>query len=202
MIKYKLGDVTNPEVTKPTIIVHCCNDIGVMGGGVAAALRNKWPRVYVQYENWYHAHKGFGRKQLVLGQVQYVAVETNLWVCNLIGQRDVQSYEGLPPIRYEAIREGLRRISTFLKESNKTFEIVMPRIGAGLAGGEWGKISAIVNEELKDLDVVVYDNIPVEGTYYEGTWFYWNEANGDKLKYPTSRVKPAEQLEFGGQSKP
>jgi hypothetical protein len=35
----------------------------------------------------------------------------------------------------------------------------MPRIGCGLAGGDWNKIEAIINETLgeKGLDVTVYD---------------------------------------------
>lgn len=112
----------------------------------------------------------------------------------------------MPPVRYEAIREGLRRLAYTLcgEHGSKPyplytdFNIVMPRMGAGLAGGEWGKISAIVNEELKDFDVVVYDNVAIEGTYYEGTGFYWEPKKGK----PTYPVSGAEQLEFGGQSKP
>ena len=58
-------------------------------------------------------------------------------------------------IRYEAIREGLRRVAEFAREHEAT--IHMPRIGCGLAGGSWEKVAAIIEEELGGLDVTVYD---------------------------------------------
>jgi len=33
----------------------------------------------------------------------------------------------------------------------------MPRIGCGLAGGEWSKVEEIINEVMADVQVFVYD---------------------------------------------
>jgi hypothetical protein len=33
----------------------------------------------------------------------------------------------------------------------------MPRIGCGLAGGEWSKVEEIINRVMPDVDVYVYD---------------------------------------------
>jgi hypothetical protein len=84
-------------------------------------------------------------------------VEDNLWVANLIGQHDIRRRDGVPPIRYEAVRQGLARVAAFAQEHNAT--IHMPRIGAGLAGGSWEIISAIIRDELtaRGLPVSVYD---------------------------------------------
>ena len=40
------GNVCEPQRTNSdevAIIPHCCNDKGVMGAGVALALKKKWP---------------------------------------------------------------------------------------------------------------------------------------------------------------
>jgi O-acetyl-ADP-ribose deacetylase (regulator of RNase III) len=92
-----------------------------------------------------------------LGQVQFVPVAEQLWVANLIGQHDVRPQAGVPPVRYEAIREGLKRVATFAHEAGAT--VHMPRIGAGLAGGQWEIISSIIEAELVSagIAVTVYD---------------------------------------------
>jgi hypothetical protein len=33
----------------------------------------------------------------------------------------------------------------------------MPRIGCGLAGGDWSTVEKIINDSLPDIDVYVYD---------------------------------------------
>lgn len=64
---------------------------------------------------------------------------------------------GLPPVRYEAIGEGLRQVAAFATAHQTT--VHMPRIGCGLAGGTWDKIEPIIQQELtaKGIDVTVYD---------------------------------------------
>lgn len=85
-----------------------------------------------------------------------MAVAERLWVANVIGQHDVRPRGGVPPVRYEAIREELRAVAAFAREQGASAH--MPRIGAGLAGGEWQVISAIVKEELvgQGISVTVY----------------------------------------------
>jgi O-acetyl-ADP-ribose deacetylase (regulator of RNase III) len=55
------------------------------------------------------------------------------------------------PIDYEALTMCMRKI-------NKTFagkHIGLPKIGAGLAGGDWNRIKTIIQTELKDMQVSV-----------------------------------------------
>ena len=55
------------------------------------------------------------------------------------------------PIDYEALALCMRKI-------NKTFagkHIGLPKIGAGLAGGDWNRIKNIIQTELKDMKVSV-----------------------------------------------
>lgn len=85
-------------------------------------------------------------------------VEPSLWVANLVGQRDTKKgKDGSPPVRYEAIRNGLEKVSVFARQLNAS--VHMPRIGCGLAGGTWDQIEPSIAHELTDagVETVVYD---------------------------------------------
>ncbi len=84
-------------------------------------------------------------------------VAPQVWVANMIGQHGISRRGSTPPIRYEALRECLGRLRTFAHERNA--DIQMPRIGCGLAGGDWEIVSRIVEEELvlRGLSVFVLD---------------------------------------------
>lgn len=151
-IEYLTGDATQPVGAGNKILVHICNDVGGWGRGFVLALSNKWKQPEREYQRWFQSQIDFD-----LGNVQFVEVEKELIVANLIGQRDVVFQDSIPPIRYEAVEEGLKKVAQKAKEINAS--IHMPRIGAGLAGGDWNKIEAIINSELVDkgLKVRVYD---------------------------------------------
>jgi len=90
--------------------------------------------------------------------VQFVQVEKDIYVANLIGQRDiVPDANGQPPIRYKAVEEGLEKIA--LTAAKKNASIHMPRIGCGLAGGQWRLIEPLIKQKLinKNISVIVYD---------------------------------------------
>lgn len=154
MIKYIEGDATWPIATGSSIIVHICNDIGAWGAGFVLALSKRWPWLKAEYRKWY---KKGGSVPFELGMVQFVLVERNLWVANLIGQRHIKPIGCVPPIRYNAVRAGLSRVAEFA-QANKA-KIHMPRIGCGLAGGSWDKIEPIIQETLvaRGIKVFVYD---------------------------------------------
>ena len=75
----------------------------------------------------------------------------------MVAQEGIYKKKGIPPIRYEAVRECLSRLTDCAKENSSS--IHLPRIGCGLAGGKWEKIEAIINETLvsNDVPVFVYD---------------------------------------------
>ena len=80
-----------------------------------------------------------------------------MWVANLIGQHGMGFRDDLPPVRYEAIRDGLRVVAAKAKELGAS--VHMPRIGCGLAGGKWEEVEQIVEQELIAVGVAatVYD---------------------------------------------
>ena len=153
-IQYMVGDATAPPRDKPGIIVHVCNDIGAWGKGFVLALSRRWKQPEQRFRAW---SNGEDVLPYALGQVQFVPVEENLVVANLIGQHGIRRQGGLPPVRYEAIEQGLRRVAEQAQASGAT--VHMPRIACGLAGGTWDKIEPLIQVELvaKGISVMVYD---------------------------------------------
>lgn len=159
MIRYVEGDATTPHGSGPRVIVHCCNDVGRWGAGFVLALGDRHPRSRQAYVEWFRAGSHpCASGPPALGEVQFVDVGGGLHVANLIGQRSTgRSADGSPPVRYEAIGSGLRKVAKFASMSGSS--VHMPRMGAGLAGGSWLSVAQIVTAELvlKGIPVTVYD---------------------------------------------
>lgn len=154
MIRYVIGDATRPQGAGDKIIAHVVNDAGGWGAGFTAAITTRWRWPEMRYRGRYAI---FGPE---LGKVQYVMVEsgdgTHLCVANMTAQHGY-SAPGAPAIRYTALRECLHDVGTFAL--NNRCCVHMPRIGCGLAGGDWETVGPIVVSELCDrgIDVTVYD---------------------------------------------
>ncbi|MFP4378574.1 MAG: macro domain-containing protein, partial [Spirochaetales bacterium] len=133
-LTYVTGDATAPGGEGPKVIAHVCNDVGKWGRGFVVALSKRWDEPEAQFRAWYRSGEEFA-----LGKVQFVQVEDELWVANMVGQRDVKAQGGVPPIRYEAVAEALGRVAEFARDRGAS--VHMPRIGAGLAGGDWDEIA-------------------------------------------------------------
>jgi O-acetyl-ADP-ribose deacetylase (regulator of RNase III) len=153
-IIYIKGDVTKPIGDDHKLIIHCCNDIGRMGSGVAKALFMMWSEVRRQYIQWHRSNNGFK-----LGKVQFVKVEDDIVVCNMIGQHKIKSMKGkLPPIRYGAMAKCLEMVMVAAKKNDASVHCPY-KMGSDLAGGSWDKIEALIIEHLceHDIQVTVYD---------------------------------------------
>jgi O-acetyl-ADP-ribose deacetylase (regulator of RNase III) len=154
-ITYLKGDATCPQAKGHKLIAHVCNDIGGWGRGFVLAISRRWAQPEDEYRAWRRAGKqrGFG-----LGAVQFVQVETYIWVANMVAQRGTKKgSSGPPPIRYDAVAACLREVAAKALELGAS--VHMPRIGCGLAGGEWSRIEPLIEEQLcgRGVPVTVYD---------------------------------------------
>lgn len=153
-ITYVKGDATCPQEVGSKVICHVCNDTGAWGKGFVLALSRRWKEPERAYREWHAQHGGndFG-----LGGVQFVEVEPDTWVANMVGQRGIRKEGGVPPIRYEAVAECLRKVAVRALELGAS--VHMPRIGCGLAGGEWSEVEPLVVANLceRGVAVTVYD---------------------------------------------
>jgi O-acetyl-ADP-ribose deacetylase (regulator of RNase III) len=153
-ISYLKGDATCPLAKGIKIICHICNDIGGWGKGFVLAISNRWQEPEAEYRKWYSAGMDGG---FVLGAVQFVQVEPLIWVANMVGQRGIKRGSSGPPIRYDAVATCLAIVANKAKDLGAS--VHMPRIGCGLAGGEWTKIEPIIQQHLIEVgvQVTVYD---------------------------------------------
>lgn len=154
-IQYLKGDATNPIGDDHRVIVHVCNDLGKWGKGFVLAISKRWKEPEQFYKNSFQSED-----KPQLGYVQFIPVSDSLTVANVIGQHGVRSPRNKtapPPIRYEAIREGLMLVAEYSKKHDAS--VHMPRIGCGLAGGKWEEIEPIIIDTLTNLGIqtTVYD---------------------------------------------
>lgn len=128
-------------------IVHQVNLQGVMGAGLALQIRRKYPKVFTEYQLAVQA------KKLETGDIQLIQVSDSLWVCNLAGQRNYGRAKGKCYTDYEAVRLGLIQLRMW--QECIGYPIYLPYgMGAGLAGGDWGRIKTIIEEELPLANIV------------------------------------------------
>lgn len=168
VLNFVKGDATSPKADGAKIVIHCCNDAGGWGRGFVLAVSKRWKLPEDAYRQWSRVREAAAvdanyancvitTGPFRLGQVQFVRVEKKVYIANIIGQSGTAWVGGVPPIRYEAIQEGLGRVATWAKMNDAS--VHMPRMGAGLAGGEWHRIEEIVRGSLCDqgIRVTVYD---------------------------------------------
>ncbi len=135
-IEYSKGNLL--DVTSG-IIAHGCNAQGVMGSGVAKGIREKFPTAYRYYQ--YQAESG-----LELGDVQIVSVvPKTLYVANLITQ-EFYGTSGNRYVSYDAVDECFDNL--FARNIPKQI-VNIPKIGAGLGGGDWSVIESIIESRMK-----------------------------------------------------
>ncbi len=171
IIKYINGDATRPQKQfigeELRIILHICNDVKKWGKGFVMALSKKWelPR------------KKFMKMESILGTISHCwvcdelsfyingggKIGDDVCVINMIAQEGIYEKNGIPPIRYEALKLCFNEVLKYLENyQEKLISIHMPRIGCGLAGGKWDEVETIINEVLikeEKYPVVVYDLI-------------------------------------------
>jgi O-acetyl-ADP-ribose deacetylase (regulator of RNase III) len=153
-ITYTTGDATEPRGAGPKFICHVCNDVGAWGAGFVLAISRRWRQPEKHYRAW---HAGRRDNDFDLGAVQFVEVESGLWIANMVAQTGLHTTKSGPPIRYDALALCLERVANQAVRLSAT--VHMPRIGCGLAGGEWSEVEPLIVESLcrRGVAVTVYD---------------------------------------------
>lgn len=151
-IQFVTGDATRPGGHGARLIAHVVNDkTPNWGGAFARALRDGYPVAQEQFRGWVSA----APDRLRLGSVHIADVEEDLAVATMVAQRGYGDSQR-PRIRYDALRVCLRELAVRAVERNAT--VHMPRIGAGMARGNWAVIAELIDTELvgRGAEVTVY----------------------------------------------
>lgn len=151
---FVVGDATRPQGPAPHIIAHICNDRGGWGRGFVTAVTRMSPAPEKAYRAWYSSRQA---NDFALGALQVVSVTDTLSVANMVAQKGYRAQNGQPPIRYEALAQALTALAAHALEHGAG--VHMPRIGCGLAGGEWSAVQSVIEETLlaQGVSVTVYD---------------------------------------------
>jgi O-acetyl-ADP-ribose deacetylase (regulator of RNase III) len=126
-IHYIQKDITTVE---QGIILHGCNDQGVMGSGVALFLRQKYPEIFPSYSS---LCSDTDPDVPLLGTIDVVNVARNLYVVNGITQH-LYGKDGrfALPSAIDVVFKHTFILSNYLKQ-----DIYMPLIGCGRGGLNW-----------------------------------------------------------------
>lgn len=145
--RYIVGDITETELK---YIAHGCNCQNKMGSGVAKALYTKFPEVKRRYHD---ACAFFVNDFNMLGQVSTASVGNGIYVFNCYTQLNF-GYDGKKYVNYGAVAKCFERLAKELE--GKT--IAIPKIGCGLAGGNWTFMEQLINDTVGDkLEIWVYE---------------------------------------------
>jgi len=127
MIKIIDGDILQ---AKEDIWCHQTNAMGVMGGGIAKQIREKYPEVYKSYKELCNKRN----PNDLLGSVQYVECHNGYIIANLFGQEGFGRNKQYTD--YDALREALTSI--YERATNHKESVAIPwKIGSALGGGNW-----------------------------------------------------------------
>lgn len=147
MIEYIKGDLfAEPH----KIIVHGVNCHGIMHSGVAKIIREKWPEVYEDYHQFCQLREPYR----YLGFVRDTPANDGTLILNCFTQ-EKYGKDGKRYVSYDAIDNCFERVNKVLDNIDNEY-IAMPKIGAGLGGGHWPVIEAIINHKLQNHQVKVY----------------------------------------------
>lgn len=125
---------------KGGIIVHGCNNRGMMGAGIAKDIVQLHPKVLLDYQNFINNNRN------TLGRVVWTEINPFLLIASGITQPNYGREANKIYVNYELILSIFQEVA--LKSKITTLPVFYPKIGAGLGGGDWNTIYNIIKKEL------------------------------------------------------
>lgn len=151
-MQYVKGDlvkaVTDYAEGGPQIMLHVCNNQGVMGSGIALQVKTLLPDAYQAYKQFEAEYDG-----LPLGTIS---------VChNVINLHAQDGYgRGIRHLDYEALYQSLEKAALYIKKTGIERVGVPYRMGSDRAGGNWGVVLAMLSavfDSNPNVNVYVYE---------------------------------------------
>lgn len=156
MLKYVKGDLIKAaQAGDVTVIAHCCNCFNTMGSGIAPQIAKAFPIVKTLDDT---TMRGDVNK-LGTFTVALHHYENKLVIFNLYGQYGYGNREsGKIDLNYYYLTKALEGMKTNLIEyGEQDSKIGFPKIGCGLAGGDWFVVSQMIETIFDGFDVTIYE---------------------------------------------
>lgn len=154
-IKYVTGDVVEAfKRGEVDVLIHQTNCQGVMGSGIAKQIKAELSMAYEAYRSQYEENGNRLYLSDVVGCVGFVRPNQRKHgtVLNVCGQ-DKYADRTKCNTNYAALAKGLLACHEWIESDDV---VAMPKIGAGLGGGDWKIIEAIIESAFQDREVLVY----------------------------------------------
>lgn len=149
MVIEKIGDIFQ---SKDNVLIHGANCFHKFGAGIAKKVKELYPEAYQRDLETINGDKNkLGTFSFWVGNHYYYnqqIIVVNLYTQYYFG-RSNKTY-----LNYTALKNGLESIEFVFRGST----ISIPKIGAGLAGGDWNKIFDIIHK--------IFDNSKCKITIY------------------------------------
>lgn len=147
MLKFiKQGDIFT---SKAQAICNAVNCVGVMGGGLAAHFKRRYPEMFADYAKY------CAEKKLKPGGIHVWTPKTPPCIFNVATKDD-----WLQNSLYEWVADGLKNIA-YEAHYLGIPSIAVPALGCGLGGLEWDRVKKLIEEadaqHWQGLDVEVYE---------------------------------------------
>lgn len=127
---------------------HGCNCFCTMGKGIAAQVKKELNPLY--QADILNGKKGLRKK---LGTFSFHEFEFGIGI-NLYTQYTFWNKKDM--LDYEAVENCFKSLNEWMKQ-RKLKTLVIPKIGAGLAHGQWDVISKLIDINTRDIDVTVVE---------------------------------------------
>lgn len=163
-VREVIGDLLTSNMD---IIGHQTNCVGVMGAGIAYHIKNKYPKVFIEYKKLCDKHNNgqglLGKCQVVsesgdiIDYNSLIADSKSIFIANLFGQN---GFGGGIQTQYAHLKTSLVELKVIAKEND--LWVGLPyKLGSGLAGGDWNIVKQMIEEVFIDYPVTIY-KLPTE----------------------------------------
>ena len=146
-IIYKTGNLLDAQTD---VIAHQVNCQGVMGSGVARQIKERWPNVFNEYQNYCHdiwSHQ-------LLGSCLLASIDNNRYIANLFGQsrygRTRERYTN-----YEALYISLKSLFAQMIGINKKSIAFPYKMSSDRGGADWDVVLAMIKSVFKDTNITI-----------------------------------------------
>jgi len=124
-------------------LVNTVNTVGVMGKGIAADFKRRYPEMYRRYREL--CEQG----QLDIGKL-YLYRTANHWILNFPTKKHWRN-----PSKIEYIEAGLQKFLEIYTDAGVT-GISFPQLGCGNGNLPWSRVRPLMEKYLKTLPIPVY----------------------------------------------
>lgn len=131
------------------VIVHGCNCFHIMGAGIAKKIKEVFPEAYrADLQTIYASRYKLG---------QYSSATVRLFNDKYLTIVNAYTQYLYYPLKKNVDYNAIRSCIKLIKRDFSGKKIGIPKIGAGLAGGDWSIISKIIDKELKEENITLVE---------------------------------------------